>query len=150
VTVTDPGVLEFGDRAGSCVALVLFGSLLAILGVGVWREIRRRAPERRLLAVVVGALLFSGPMALIYASSLNGFYEAEIRNDLLVLHYLHPARIQLALADVEDVRVAPAFRGRWRLHVVRTGGAEYESATWHRDRVHAAAERLRQSVQTVR
>ena len=141
--MADPGVLEFGSRAGSYSALLLFGSIFAVLGFGVWREIRRRAPHRRRGAFVLGALLFAGPTTLVYVTSLNGFYQAEVRDGVLVLRHLHPITTEIPLAGIADVRALPAFRGRWRLSITDVRGIEYVSATWHRDAVQAGAARLR-------
>ena len=141
--MADPTVLGFGNRAGSYFALLLFVSMFAVFGFGVWREIRRRAPHRRRLAFVVGAFLLAGPTTLVYVSSLSGFYEAEVRDGLLVLRHLHPITTEIPLADIAGVRAAPAFRGRWRLYITDARGIEYASATWHRDAVQAEAARLR-------
>jgi branched-subunit amino acid ABC-type transport system permease component len=141
-------VLEFGDRSGSWVAFAFFSAIFLLLAIAVWREIRRRAPELRRVAAAIAVLLFVAPVALIYASSLNGFYEAEIRDGRLVLRYLFPTASDLPLADVQSVRAAPAFRGRWRVHIVRADGAEYESAIAQRDAVNEAVERLRRSIRS--
>jgi hypothetical protein len=140
--IPDANVLELGQRGGSYLALALFASMFAVLGYGVYRESFRRAFCGRQTAAVLGALLFAGPTVLVYGSSLNGFYEAEIRSDLLVLRYLHPISTQVRLVDIASIRSAPAFRGRWRLSIVDLRGNEYVSATWHRDAVEAAAARL--------
>ena len=79
-----------------------------------------------------------------------GFYQAEVRNRQLVLRYLHRAEIGIALADIEAVRVTPAFKGRWRLHVRRAGNGDYESAAGSRDQIHNAAERLRLAMPKLR
>ncbi len=144
--VTDAGILSFGDPVGSYVALALFGVLFSILGVGIGRQIRRRLPGRPQQAAAAGIVVFVGPLLLLYASSLGGFYEAETRGDCLVLRYLHPGRTELPLADISTVRAAPAFRGRWRLHLAMNDGREYASATWHREEIALAAERLRRAV----
>jgi hypothetical protein len=140
--VVDAGILEFGDRAGSYLAFLLFASVFAVLGFGVWREIRRRAPQQRRTAVILGALLFAGPLTLVYTSSLNGFYEADVRGGRLLLHYLYPMTTEVRLDDIASVRAAPAFRGRWRLYVTDTRGVEYASATWRREAVQEGAARL--------
>jgi hypothetical protein len=148
--VDDSSSLEFGDRLGSMVALTFFVGLFCVLGFVTWWEVRRRAPRSSILAAVLGTVLFAGPVILIYASSLGGFYRAEFRGDSLVLGYLYPGAVEMSVAEVQEIRVAPAFRGRWRLQIVRSGGAEYQSATWHRDVVDDAAQRLRLAVRSAR
>jgi hypothetical protein len=143
-------VLEFGNRPASWVALAVFSAIFCMLANAAWRKIRKRVPERRRTATVVGNLIFIVPVTLIYASSLNGFYEAEVRDDRLMLRYLFPAESEIPIADIEMVRAAPAFKGRWRLHLVVVNGVRYESATADRDVVNEAAERLRRTVQSSR
>ena len=143
-------ILQFGDRRGSYIALTIFGVLFAVLGAGVWREIRRRMPERPRLAWTAGTVLLAGPVVVIYVSSLAGFYEAEVRNRQLVLRYLHGLETHIAFGDIEAVRAAPAFKGRWRLHVQRTGTGEYASAAGSRDQINDAAEILRSATPKLR
>ena len=138
--------LQFGSRSASCIALAFFSAVFLVLAVAVWREIRKRAPARRRTAAAASAVVFIAPVALIYTSSLGGFYEAEVRDGRVVLRYLFPTSSELPLADVETVRAAPAFKGRWRLRVIAAGGGQYESATADRDVVNGAAQRLRQAV----
>lgn len=139
--------LEFGSRLGSWLALAFFILIFLMLAVACWREMRRRAPRQRQAARAVAGVIFIVPVALIYASSLNGFYEAEIRSDRLILRYLFPTEYEVPLGDVATVRASPAFKRRWRLYLVTANGVRYESATADRDVVSAAVERLRQSVQ---
>jgi hypothetical protein len=95
------------------------------------------------MAFFGGCLAFFGPTTLLYASSLSGFYEAEVRDGRLVLHYLHPLTAEIELAHIAGIRTAPAFKGQWVLYVTDRRDMEYVSATSRRDVLFAATERLR-------
>jgi hypothetical protein len=138
-------MLLFGSPSGSYFALSLFGILFAFLGWGCAREIRQRYPQLgRWKAAVPGLLLFLGPVALIYWSSLDGFYEAAVEGDELQLHYLLPGfEDAMPLSEVSRVEAEPAFKTRWRLHITRSTGERYESAPWNRQAVRESQERLR-------
>ena len=137
-------MLEFGSRGGSYFALALFSSLFGLLGWAIARQLRRGSPELPARAAhIVGGLLFAGPVVLIYASSLGGFYEAEVRKEALVLYYLYPAKVELPLSEISEVWAEPAFKRRWRMYVAHSSGAQYESATWDRESVQLAAKQLR-------
>ena len=138
-------MLVFGSRGGSYLALALFGVLFAFLGWGCAHEIGQRNPRlRRWKAAVPGLLLFLCPMALIYWSSLDGFYEAYVQGEELRLLYLLPGfEDAMPLSEVSGVEAEPAFKTRWRLHITRSTGKRYESATWQRDAVRRSMERLR-------
>ena len=139
-------VLEFGSRSGSVFALALFGTVFVIIGVGVAIEARRRAVSLT-AAYGLGLFLFAGPIALIYGTSLNGFYEAAIADDGLVhLHYLLGYVDHVPLSSITSVEPRPWYKGRWRLHITDASGATYESATWHRVEVRDAATRLNAAV----
>ena len=147
--MTAPGsdlalVFHFGSRSGGYVALAFFGSMFAALGWAVARELRRRVGMRRSWAAAVGFVLGSALLAVTYLSSLDGFYEAELRGTSLTFHYLIATTPRVvALESISDVRGTPAFRGLWRLRVVSSRGGDYDSATSDRDVVKAASERLR-------
>ena len=135
-------VLHFGSRAGSLVAMLLFGLLFAAVGV----VIARRSFERRLRfgSTMAAVALFAGPMTLLYSTSLNGFYEALFSPAHLELRYLVPfSTTRIAWSELAWAEARPAFRGRWRLHLVLASGQELVSATWHREPVESAAHRLR-------
>lgn len=138
--------LEFGSRSGSWAAVVLFTVLFAVLRWVAMREIARRSPASGAgIARAVGLSLFVGPLALVWASSLGGFYMAEADTNVLRLHYLFPGtRTELPLTEIAAVEARPWYRGRWRLHVVSTGGDRYVSATWHRDSIEQSTERLKE------
>jgi hypothetical protein len=134
-------MLEFGSRSGSWFALCLFTTIFAILGWGVAREIRLRS-GRRTFGRTLGLALFLGPVLLIYASALGGFYEAEVDGPILRLHYLFPADTTEIPLSEASARARPWTRGRWRLVVTAGSGAEYESATWHRASIDESLARL--------
>jgi hypothetical protein len=140
-----PLILEFGSRSGSWFALCLFGTLLGVLGWGVAREIRVRSDRGGgIIARGLGLALFLVPLSLIYVSSLNGFYEAEVEGAVLRLRYLIPAvSSEIPLAEITDVRRTAWQRGKWRLVVDTDSGSTYESATSDREPVAESLARLR-------
>jgi hypothetical protein len=131
----------FGSRSGTAVALVLFIGVFGVLGVTAAIALARRV--RGASPGVVGILLFVVPVTLIYVSSLGGFYELELRSDVVVLHYLTAATVAVPTARVSEVVARPAFRGRWRLQVRETDGQAHDSATWSRAAVDRAVAELR-------
>lgn len=136
--------MEFGSRAGTWTALALFGLLFAGLGWAVARAIRERSePGPGTLGRIVGLALFAGPLALIYWTSLGGFYSASVDGAQLRLHSLVPfVSTTMPLSDVRTVTAQPWYKGRWRLVVVRNDETRYESATSARDVVDRAAAEL--------
>jgi hypothetical protein len=93
----------------------------------------------------LGLLLSLGPTVLVYASSLSGFYDAEVDGPVLRLRYLLPViQSEIPLGEVSAIEPIPWYRGRWRLRVVAKSGERYESATWHRAAVSDSAVQLRQ------
>jgi hypothetical protein len=85
-----------------------------------------------------------GPLALIYVSSIGGFYEVrgyathvETRALLPVL----PSKI--AWSDLTRADAQPAFKGRWRLVLVTLADDREASATADRHVVEAAAAAVR-------
>lgn len=138
-----PVVLEFGSRGGSYLTLVLFCSVFVVVSVAIAGGVARGARLRRRTAWLLGSLVFGVLTATLYYSSLSGFYEAELRDDHLVLSYLHPATVELLLDEISSVRTAPAFKGTWCLYVTNAQGVEYASATARREVVETAALKLR-------
>ena len=149
ITQADLLTFEFGSRSGSWFALGLFAALFGALGWGVTREIRLRSiTTSQRLARLIGFVLFVGPLFLVYASSLSGFYEAEIEGEVFRMRYLLPmVASEIPLADVASVEPIPWYRGRWRLEVVTSSGSRYESATWHREPVSESSVQIKQALQ---
>ena len=138
-------ILHFGSRSGSWFALALFVAMFGTLGWGVAREIRLRSKTDSGLARVLGLALLVGPVVMVYASSLSGFYEAQVDGSTLRLHYLFPGVVsEVAVADVVMARPIPAIRGRLRLQIVDRSGRQYESATWYRASIAQSAARLKE------
>jgi hypothetical protein len=138
----EPLTFFFGSRSGSYTALAFFAAIFALVGGVAARELRRRGSSRR-PAVLVGALLFVGPLLLIHLTSTGGFYEADVRDRSLTLRYLiWRGEVEVPLTRILRIEARPAFRGRWRLHLRTTDGAEYDSATATRAVVESASDRV--------
>ena len=139
-----PTIIEFGSRSGSWFALCLFGAMFGGLGWGIAREIRRRSAGRhRRLGAVIGLAFFVAPVSGIYASSLSGFYEAEIAGESLRLRYLPPGVVSdVPLSSISEVKAVPWYQLRSRLVVNTSSGHRYESATWRRASVAQSVSRL--------
>jgi len=140
-------VLHFGSRSGSWFALGLFMAMFGTLGWRVAREIRLRSKTSSGMARALGLALLVGPVVMVYASSLSGFYEAQVEGGTLRLRYLFPHVVaEIALADVVMARSIPAIRGRQRLEIIVRSGRRYESATWYRDSIAQSVARLREAL----
>lgn len=132
-------IYELGSTAGATVAFLFFLFLSLgislILYVLLVRHASRRAPFQggMTLPPLLSALLSTAVFGLLfwamYASTLRGFYRAELLEGEVRLHYLFPARIvtlpRLELGGAERV---PAYKGRWYLRVHTGQGTTYESA----------------------
>jgi hypothetical protein len=139
----DPTVFTFGSRGGSVAALVFFGLIMLVLTLGVARALRSAGVGRRLRVVFAG-VLFGGLMALIYLSSLSGFYTVEVTRERLVTRLLIPGlSTTIPSAAVTSVTAQPSFRGRWFL-VIRTADQRFYSANASRQEATAAEEQVRQ------
>jgi hypothetical protein len=138
-------VLQFGSRSGSWFALGLFTAMFGTLGWGIAREIRLRSKADSGLARALGLALLVGPVAMVYASSLSGFYEAEVVGQTLRLHYLFPGvTTEIPLADVATARPIPAVKSRQRLRIVDRSGRQYDSATWYPASIAQSTARLKE------
>lgn len=140
----DTLLLEFGSRSGSLFALGFFAAVFALLGLVAARRMRQRSrSDRRSPAVIVGLLVFAGPLALVCASSLGGFYEAEIDGGALRLRYLAPGVVdEIALTDIASIATIPWYRGRSILRITDAAGRRYESATGPREAIATEGDRL--------
>jgi hypothetical protein len=138
-----PMIMQFGSRAGTCLALVLFCAVFAVLSIAAVRGVARGTGLRRRTQWLIWSIVFGVLTATLYYSSLSGFYEASLVDDRLVLSYLHPMTVELQLDAISGVRTAPAFKGAWCLYIADAQGVEYISATARRDVVEAAAATLR-------
>ena len=88
---------------------------------------------------------------LVYYSSLNGFYEAQLSPTHLELRYLPPfSRERVAWSEISRAEVRPAYRGSWRVHLILASGGELESATSNRDSIESATRRLQAQISIAR
>lgn len=134
----------FGSRAASSFALLLLGTIIVVLTWGIFHEIRRRRRVRAATGLAVGSLWVALVLALVYASSLNGFYDLQADREELRLRYLLPVfGTSVPLTTVSEVDATPTFKSGWRLRVRLRAGSQYESARSNRADVNASAERLR-------
>lgn len=142
---TNELMLILGSRSGGYVAVALFGTAFAVLGMSVAIAIRRSAPLLNgAVAAAIGLTLFAVPFAMTYVSSFGGFYEASISGGAITLHYLRPGDDDvIPVNQLADVRPVPAFRWAWRLQLEMAGGRTLESATGRRDAITLSADRLR-------
>jgi hypothetical protein len=137
-------VFRFGSESGSYAALLLFTTMFAALGMVCARALRRRGRVGPRTAALAGAALFIVPVALVYGSSLNGFYRATLSGDEIVLRYLPGWNEHAACRDLSNVEAIPAFKGRWRLRILLASGGTRVSATSGRDQVRAQAREMGQ------
>jgi hypothetical protein len=139
----DSFVLEFGSRAGSWMALAFFAAVFGGAGYAVARALSRaRADVGARWARAAGASVFAGPVVLVYVTSVAGFYDLELRQDVLRLRGLIRSTSEVPLGNVAAVRPVPFHRGTWRLEIHETSGRRHQSATSTRIDVTAAAARL--------
>jgi hypothetical protein len=140
-------VLEFGNRGGSWFALLFFSALFGGLGWMIAREVRVRTNGEHLsLGRLLGALVFVGPVLLVYWSMLSGFYEVEFIGRSLRLHYLLPGVAVDAPLDHSSSRIIPAYRDRVRF-VLSTDYGVFESPPSPRGRAVRSLERFRERLQ---
>jgi hypothetical protein len=126
--VEDGQVLLVGSRSGAMLALCFFALVFGGVAWALARALRNRGRSPQ--AVIWTALaVFGVPVALVYASSLNGFYEVEARASGVTLTHLLPSlRTYVDRAAVTRVDARPAYRGTWRVHIVLTSGEDRISA----------------------
>jgi hypothetical protein len=139
------------NRAGSATALVLFGTLFLVLVWGVVREMRTRSAMSAGAGFVFGTLGFGALIVLLYASSLNGFYEVHVADDEVKLRYLFPQlSTTIPIATVAQVSAVPSYKSLWRLRIQVNSGRVFESTRSNRNAVNATTERLRALTQVAR
>ena len=91
-------------------------------------------PNARLTGVRLGSAAVGGLVGLmmfsaVYLSSLAGFYQMELRDNHLLLHYILPDRtVVLSREEMAEAVRVPTFKGQWRLIVYTPSGQEYASA----------------------
>jgi hypothetical protein len=140
-------VLHVGSRGGGYAALLFFSVIFATLGGVVAWEYRKQRPGGPGPAVLAGVAVFLGPLMLVYYSSLNGFYEAELSPTHLELRYLPPfSGERVAWSEISRAEARPVYRGSWRVHLVLASGGELESAASNRDSIEAATRRLQAQI----
>ena len=124
----DGQVLLVGSRSGAMFALGLFALMFGGAAWALARTMRNRGRSPQ--AVLWTSLaVFTVPVALVYASSLNGFYAVEARASGVALTHLLPSlRTYVDRAAVTRVDARPAYRGAWRVHIVLTSGEDRISA----------------------
>jgi hypothetical protein len=139
--VTLASLVPVGSRSGSVVALLSFAAIFGVLGLLVARRLRRpphgQAP-RRVMPALAGWLMFLTPVALLYLSSLDGFYDLYTMDDGVRLAYFAPAITSVVRwTEVRRIDAVPQYRGTWRLRIVTDRGT-FESASARRDMVERA------------
>ena len=144
-------VLHVGSRGGGYAALLFFSVIFATLGGVVAWEYRKQRPGGPGPAVLAGVAVFLGPLMLVYYSSLNGFYEAQLSPTHLELRYLPPfSRERVAWSEISRAEARPAYRGSWRVHLILASGGELESASSNRDSIESATRRLQAQISIAR
>jgi hypothetical protein len=141
-------LVPVGSRSGSLVALLFFAAIFGLLGFLVARRLRRtphgQAP-RPVMPALAGWVMFLTPVALLYLSSLDGFYDLYTMDDGVRLAYFAPAiTSDVRWTDVRRIEAVPQYRGTWRLRIVTDNGT-FESAAARRDIVERARTQLQNS-----
>ncbi|HET9216816.1 MAG TPA: hypothetical protein VFR18_07550 [Terriglobia bacterium] len=137
-------IFGFGNRSESLFALALFGIILSILALCVSAALQHPViGAGRRASRAASGFVFAGTMALLYISSLSGFYEAQLKNNVLSLRYFVPlSRAAISWDQVISIQAVPAYKGLWRVRIATKGGNIYESATWSRSAIQEAAHEM--------
>jgi hypothetical protein len=129
----------FSCESAARLALWLFSAIGALIGFAFYAVLyyaqhRRpgfrqwRAIKRGPAAAVGGAVALS-IVALIYFTSLAGFYRLAVRQDSLELKYILPERkVVVAKSDIARVTRVPAYKSRWYLRLETRSGNVIQSA----------------------
>ena len=142
----DGQVLLVGSRIGAMIALCFFALASGGVAWALARALRNRGRSPQVVLWTALAV-FGIPVALVYATSLNGFYEAEARASGLTLTHLLPSlRTYVDRAAVTGVDARPAYRGTWRVHIVLTSGEDRISAQTSKDVATTVADELRRQL----
>jgi putative copper export protein len=129
---------SFGSTSGSTFAFYFFLLLALFVGFAIYRLLLEprlnkmlRPSMPRVKALLIGAaialLVFLG----IYFSSLDGFYQLNIRanGEEIRLGYILPKRtLTLRRSEIAEVRRVPSYKGRWQLILYTGTGAQFTSA----------------------
>ena len=135
--------IPVSSRGGALVALAFFALIFGSLGFLVSRRLARDGGG--VIARLTGLALFAGPMALLYVTSLAGFYDISLGPDTWQLRPLVPAfGVSVPAASIRRVDKVPAYRGTWQLRIVAADRVHL-SASARRDAVDAALTRLREA-----
>jgi hypothetical protein len=125
-------IIEIGSRSGALFALVFFGSIFGMLGWIAVREARNRGVGKA-AARILGVLVCVAPVLLVCLTSLNGFYGLTASQDKVTLTYLVPFVTEtLDASQVQKAEARPAFKLKWRVHLVLASGEEHRSALSNR------------------
>ena len=139
----DGQVLLVGSRSVAMLALCFFALVFGGIAWALARALRARGRSSQSSRWVCVAL-FVLPLALIYVTSMRGFYEAEARASGVALTGLLPtARTYVDGGSVARVDATPWRRGTWRVHIVLSTGEDRVSAQTSKDVATAAADALR-------
>lgn len=125
----DTTMFTFASRGGALVAIALVGVVGAAVGYPIWRAMRRRG-GRAAPRVVVSALPAVALIALLYVSSLNGFYEAKIESGQVNLTGLLPWQDEtLPASSITGAVEEHRFKSSWRLRLATVRGDRLSANT---------------------
>ena len=135
-------LIPLGSRSGSFFALALFGLCFAALGLVVFHELRKRMLSTR-SSLLAALILFLGPVAGIYTSSLAGFYGLRIQERQVQLEGLTTLNdVSIPLDKIAHIQAQPCFKMRWQLDLRIMGGKAYHSTPARRENVLEAMRQL--------
>lgn len=132
-------IFIFSCESAARLALWLFSAIGALVGFVVYAVLyyaqHRRPGFRHWQAIergpaaAVGAALALLIVALVYFTSLAGFYRLAVRQDSLELKYILPERnVVVAKSDIVRLTRVSAYESRWYLRLETRSGHILESA----------------------